>query len=254
MKLPLHDSPKIDEKTVQKAFFERFRSEYLALIPNTFLLGWEADILAISYDLIPSEFEIKLSVADFKNDAKKTKIVDADDEEVSPISFSTKYEAILSGKGASSLSYIIPNTLLSKIEIPEHFGIIVFEMIESQESSTISFLQIRSASKFHDNPISSENILRLISNLADHRFSESLKSSNEIIENEYGELKRKYHQLKRKFDAEMEAKDFVSNWNLEFDEELQSQIDILSEIIEKHKKSLSKDDLDRLSESGFFFF
>jgi len=94
----------------------RIRDRAVAVMaPNIYLQDWfEADVCSIRRSLLIDEFEIKVSRADFKNDAKKT---GADGR--------TKYDRILTNDHPlASFSYIAPKGLLALDDLPDFAGLI----------------------------------------------------------------------------------------------------------------------------------
>lgn len=62
---------RITEQTIQDALY-RYLGRNYTILPNTDIItGYEADMLAISRSLYATEFEIKLSLSDFRADLKK---------------------------------------------------------------------------------------------------------------------------------------------------------------------------------------
>lgn len=94
----------------------RIKDRAMAVMaPNIYLPDWfEADVCSIRRSLLIDEFEIKISRADFKNDAKKT---GADGR--------TKYDRLRSGDHPlASFWYIAPVGLLTADDLPEFAGLI----------------------------------------------------------------------------------------------------------------------------------
>lgn len=73
-------------------------------MPNAFIYGWECDYWAMTSDGETREFEIKISKADFLNDAKKKKHSSAN--------------------GANYFYYVCPDDLIKPIEVDKRYGLI----------------------------------------------------------------------------------------------------------------------------------
>lgn len=249
LSLPFSSDTVVSEAIVRKAFFDAFRQEFAALIPNTFLLGWEADILAIDAHKKAHEFEIKLSAADFKNDARKTRVL-VREENLSEVSHSleSKYDALLEGKRAHSFSYILPAHLQAVVSIPMPFGVITWNAVEEEGLFRMRFSVERSAQELHHHSLSEAQLFSLLTSLADHRFAAILQSDNDVLAQRYAELKRKYDRLKRRHNAEMEAKEFISDWNQQFDHRLQQQWEWALEVLTDLRGLLSEQQRSKLDE------
>lgn len=118
---------------IQSAIFEKFGHQSLLVVPNYTPHRWfECDVLRVTKAGYAEEFEIKLSVADFKADAKKG----PDEREKAfratwrPEEFDgrTKHERLAAGDpfGPSRFWFAVPDTLAGKIEIPAWAGLMVF--------------------------------------------------------------------------------------------------------------------------------
>ncbi|MFA5300687.1 MAG: hypothetical protein WC389_21065 [Lutibacter sp.] len=84
------------------------------MAPNIFIFDrYEADFIAVTNSGYIREFEIKLSLSDFYNDARK----------VNKYTQETKYDFLLSGKGPCEFYYMFPEGLIPKEKIPEWAGI-----------------------------------------------------------------------------------------------------------------------------------
>lgn len=84
------------------------------MAPNIFLFdNYESDFIAVTNSGYIREFEIKLSLNDFYNDAKKE----------NRYTGQTKYDFLLSGKGPCEFYYIFPEGLIPFDKIPEWAGI-----------------------------------------------------------------------------------------------------------------------------------
>lgn len=62
------------EFEIQKRLYQDLSTKSsLWIVPNSCVLGWESDLIAVSRAGVMSEYEIKISKADFKLDAAKQK-------------------------------------------------------------------------------------------------------------------------------------------------------------------------------------
>jgi hypothetical protein len=95
--------------------------------PNIYAFRWESDLLMITNSGYAVEYEIKLSLSDFKADFKKKgsiKSYDRDADWKSRISYNSKSDDLLSGKGSNRFYYVCPEGLIPIEEIPDYAGLI----------------------------------------------------------------------------------------------------------------------------------
>lgn len=111
---------KHSEKSVQKMLWAYMNKKYEMMIPNCFTqFDNEADVLAFRKSGFVDEFEIKLSKADFKNDAKK--IVFLSESKT----FGPKYESLCDGNMSNYFWYVFPNDIKIELEdVPSWAGVI----------------------------------------------------------------------------------------------------------------------------------
>jgi hypothetical protein len=88
------------------------------MVPNSCLFVWEADLLSVTRSGFIHEFEIKISRADFKADAKKdrTKLL------LDPVL--TRYGRPRTVSRPNYFSYAVPKGLISPDEAPDYAGLI----------------------------------------------------------------------------------------------------------------------------------
>ena len=123
---------KISEKQLQKSFYESNHSRYEMLVPNVHLC-WqfnEMDIFCLRPSGYVDEIEIKLSASDFKADFKK-KVHVKDGKHLSGWDKHKqilKHDALQQGLNRCNyFSFLIPEELIDKCEIPDHAGLYVFK-------------------------------------------------------------------------------------------------------------------------------
>lgn len=88
------------------------------VVPNYYLGRYECDVMKISKAGHIYEYEIKVSLADFKRDAEKARTVYMMNHKV------TKHDDIITGKRCSRFYFVVPEGLISKHEVPEGLGLI----------------------------------------------------------------------------------------------------------------------------------
>lgn len=109
-------------KDIQIAVFRYMRDAYSILVPNVNPASWaECDLLGVRKSDYVEELEVKISRSDFKNDAKKTVVVQNGDKYPTML----KYEALERGLAPINyFSYVVPAGLLEPNEVPDFAGLI----------------------------------------------------------------------------------------------------------------------------------
>lgn len=117
-------------------------------LPNFYLHNCECDIMLIMPSGISSEFEVKLTKADFKNDAKKQ-------IHHFRVHSGNKLEYVLQGGLTNYFYYILPEELIPILEndIPSKFGICYLEKGKYVNNDYYSFHYHRQATQLHKNKI-----------------------------------------------------------------------------------------------------
>lgn len=117
----------ITERLIQEWFYRWFGNRYECLCPNYTPVGWfECDIFALTKSGYFHEFEIKLTVADFKADAEKRDrgyrfVGNRYTNECGD----TKYKRLSSAdeSGPVNFWYIVPEGLITPDDLPEFAGL-----------------------------------------------------------------------------------------------------------------------------------
>jgi len=113
----------MNERSIQLAILADIRSSIVCACPNyTPLNWWECDLWAVNKSGRWREYEIKVSVADFKNDCKKSeKHWDKPEERKHDLL------AARSVRGPSQFYYAVPESIADQIMpiLPEWAGLIV---------------------------------------------------------------------------------------------------------------------------------
>jgi hypothetical protein len=111
----------VTEHTIQRALFYGRSSSSRIIVPNYKPRGWwECDLWQLSKALRSHEYEIKLTVSDFKADALKTR------KHNFGRTPTTKHEILATNpqRGPNRFSFAMPPELAEKVEIPEWAGLI----------------------------------------------------------------------------------------------------------------------------------
>lgn len=89
-------------------------------LPNTYLDQFEMDVMRLNRQGYVTEYEIKISRSDFKNDAKKGRIVYGRS--------TNKYEKYENKKSKSNrFFYVVPKDLIGVDEVPTFAGLIYYD-------------------------------------------------------------------------------------------------------------------------------
>ena len=118
----IRKSKPLTSKKLQCAFYNKFYGSHEAIIPNVFVEGnIEMDLLCITKSQLVHEIEIKLSVADFKNDFLKEMW------QGEPYKKVLKHESMVEGNHlANKFSFLVPYNIEEKVEVPDYAGLYVY--------------------------------------------------------------------------------------------------------------------------------
>lgn len=115
------------ERKIQGKLISQFWSSSLLLMPNYTPWGWfECDLFRVTKSWYHYEYEIKLTVADFKADAKKARRKwklrrGRWDKHIDGV----KHEMLAGKIGPKRFYYVVPEGLEKKIEIPDFAGLMI---------------------------------------------------------------------------------------------------------------------------------
>ena len=135
-----------EHDVAQRIFYKWLKSDVSA--HNIKLFDFESDVLALKPSGYLIEYEIKLSVSDFRADFKKKKKID---RRLIKSPMQTRHEFLLSGKGANRFYYVLPDEVYQKVkdELPKWAGLITFR--QYQNDDRISIGHQRNAEILHKN-------------------------------------------------------------------------------------------------------
>ena len=121
------------EKDIQQALYNEFVKRSLALIPNTYHYGNESDLFRIMKNLMVTEYEIKISIRDFKKDFKKGKHFLMERRIVRPVAHfyrsNKSFRDAKSPEDAKSwtipnrFAFVVPEGLIGAEDVPEYAGL-----------------------------------------------------------------------------------------------------------------------------------
>jgi hypothetical protein len=150
------ETTRITAKTIQAALYDRCsKLRHVLMLPN-FHLFWEADFVTVTRANLIYEFEVKISLADFRADAKK--------EKHQFYNGTVKHSRTL----PNFFAYVVPQELTAKVisNLPAHAGLM--EVIHHGDSGPLRqpFAHwVTKPPRLHDKPISQELLLRMARSL-----------------------------------------------------------------------------------------
>ena len=153
----------MNERTIQNALFERLSLRgYSLACPNYTPAGWwECDLFGVTKAGLAVEYEIKLTRADFKADAGKSREatrVYSHGGGVEPIPAAKKHDrlALADPLGPSRFYYVVPAGMVAPDEVPEWAGLIYVG--EHKRFSTVAarltFYDEKPAPRLHRDKVS----------------------------------------------------------------------------------------------------
>lgn len=123
-------------------------------VPNYYIGAWECDLYKISLKGFDSEYEIKLSKADFKNDFDKKRSYYRSGDV-------SKHEIIKEGKRVNRFYFVMPDGLVDLKEIPTYCGVIFFW----EQNNELRYRTARGAKLLKKDPVSNEKYKHIAGNL-----------------------------------------------------------------------------------------
>lgn len=170
----------LTERLIADALYlERFGSD-VVLAPCYTPDGWyECDIYALTRAGYAVEFEIKLTLSDFRADAKKCDdVIDRQAEWTklpgggfgAPRTTRRKHDRLAVGdpKGPSRFFYVVPEGLLEPHQVPAWAGLIIARA--RQHSRRPHLWQIKAAPKLHRTKPDAEAVVRQLHGRLYHRY------------------------------------------------------------------------------------
>lgn len=139
---------KVTEKTIQAVLMEwAMRSRHECVVPNTTLvLPWEADLISLTKAGLVHEYEVKISLSDFKADARKTR----------------KHFLLQNGRGPSYFWYA---TYGFDIEPPAYAGWL--RVYEKEHLPGNYFAEVKkSAPRLHTNKLPERRMAQVLRSLS----------------------------------------------------------------------------------------
>jgi hypothetical protein len=134
------------------------------VFPNVYAGSFEADIMELSKSGYATEYEVKVTRADFRNDAKKQRTYAARPPE-------SKYGILQEGGRVNRFCYIVPDGLIAKSDIPDFAGLVYAERISAgyyshekgfYSKEKISFITVKAAPLLTKEKISEKMIQKCL--------------------------------------------------------------------------------------------
>lgn len=223
-----------EESSVQQEYYEQFSEPGSLIIPNTSLLGWEADLFHVDLRGFAHEIEIKRGRSDFRNDVSKIEIK-IDDLSI-PEKGQSKYEQWQEGKGPNLFSYLCPNGLISSAEVPEFAGLMYWDSLEEKDGIHLRFSMVRQPRLLHDRSLTNEHFQQLLKSIVSRLWTHKALGK-QLSETKLTEAIRSRNRLKRQLQAEKDANGFVRKISelkqAQTQEKLDSAVFLLQSIVSK---------------------
>lgn len=138
---------KLADKIIYKLIMSVRKGGNEVVIPNFYVGRWEMDLFRLLPSGFLSEYEIKISRADFRNDFKKQisdRKFNRETFSVEETNVRTKHDIISAGDyPANKFYFVVPEGLVKPEEVPEKYGLIYY--VEEWDT----FREIRPARFIH---------------------------------------------------------------------------------------------------------
>lgn len=146
------------EQHIQNMLYRYFVKPGEIGIPNNCVFGWEADLVVIRKSFFTVEIEIKISVADFRNDAGKEEkhALIRDGFFIRPPT-TWRGEKRIERRGANYFFYAVPEALQEKITVPDHAGLIII-------CDTYAKI-VKRSKKLHDGKLSQQDLWQVTNSI-----------------------------------------------------------------------------------------
>ncbi len=170
----------MNERVIQLAIISTMRSACLCACPNyTPIDWWECDVWLVTKAGYVTEYEIKVSAADFRADRNKDRRV----IRLGMWQQANKHREIGSESGPSRFYYVVPNALAElESEVPEWAG---FAVLRSDKDPRFGIRILKDAPKLHAKKVRKREI-ELAKRRMWYRYWDSLASIQKLIETAAG--------------------------------------------------------------------
>lgn len=114
-----HTSADWTERALQNALYIHCAlKNHEIIVPNSCVFGWESDMVSVTRAGLITEYEVKITVADFRKDAGKAR---------ASILINPTYERYgktLTHRRPNYFYYVVPDGLIKIEDVPEYAGLI----------------------------------------------------------------------------------------------------------------------------------
>jgi hypothetical protein len=119
------------DKILRALIYDVRKIGHEVIIPNFYFGNWEMDLFRLLNTGYLTEYEVKTSRGDFRNDFKKsTEDVKYNfaEKKIEKSNFRTKHEMMEAGNYiANKFFFVVPENLIKPDEVPDYAGLIYFD-------------------------------------------------------------------------------------------------------------------------------
>lgn len=169
------------EILIQEEIMRQYTRSGGIFSPNSNVFGWEADAIYVRPNLYSTEFEIKISLSDYNNDAKKVQKHD------------TLKNKIFTAK-PNRFFYVLPKGLIQSV--PYYAGLIEYEFIDER----VCLSTIKKAPLLHKEQMTAKCMYQMFGSLSGRFYA--MRRRYYLIRDEELSKSWQYDQLRREIAAE----------------------------------------------------
>ena len=162
---------------------ERTRQGFV--IPSFFIGTFECDVFLLTKAGYTEEYEIKMSLADYKNDYNKR---------ISEWNKTKKHDKVKNGELANRFYFVVPEDIYEKIDFPNYVGVMTYKRYDDYDKNGVYFFnEAKKAPLLHKRKekIDTKNIIHTIAQRCYFRF---IQERNKRIKNEAKKQSQKPNQ------------------------------------------------------------
>jgi hypothetical protein len=150
--------PRWTEAHVQNAVYVHCRiKNHEIIVPNSCVLGWEADVISVNRTGFVSEFEVKVSRSDFKAEAKKEHRRLLTD----PVQKSRLFGDVVHPR-PNYFYFAVPVGLVAPEEVPDYAGLLyVHKQVEGHHLYYGTASEVKAPKRLHREKITDAQRLQL---------------------------------------------------------------------------------------------
>ena len=144
---------------ITKDLLHEIGRQYDIAVPNYYLDRYECDVLRISKNGVMTEYEIKVSRSDFKNDAKKGWESWRGEKR-------NKHQDLIDGKRVNKFYFVVPEGMVNPSEVPPQFGLIYAIESSNWRRRKYDFQVVKKAKTLKKEQCSPDQFANVARNLA----------------------------------------------------------------------------------------